>query len=122
MSKDGRVNLDTDGPFVVIVDTEYTGELFFGPYRSAAQAERCVRRFQRHGVEDYAIRSLQPGGYSVEWAKIAGRTHMKASWRCALLGHAWGQWIDGRWLRAYVVAERFVTCRRCGAEYPRSHP
>ena len=60
-----------DGPFVLIVDHDRTGPLYFGPFRSREIAEGAIRRVERLApAADWSLESLQPGSYAAEWCRM----------------------------------------------------
>ena len=60
-----------DGPFLLIVDDDRTGPLYFGPFRSCEMAERAIRRVERLALgADWSLESLQPGSHAAEWCRI----------------------------------------------------
>jgi hypothetical protein len=65
------MTMDTDGPFLLIVEHEHTGSLYFGPFRTIATIERMVARIERLApTADWSMESLQPGNFAPEWARI----------------------------------------------------
>ena len=60
-----------DGPFLMIVDHDRTGPLYFGPFRSREIAEGAIRRVERLApAADWSLESLQPGSHAAEWCRI----------------------------------------------------
>jgi hypothetical protein len=81
------------GPFLMIVDHDRTGPLYFGPFRSRGMAERAIRRVERLApAADWSLESLQPGSHAAEWCRIIAEGQGSGA-----IGEAW---------RRYAAAAR----------------
>jgi hypothetical protein len=60
-----------DGPFLVIVDVDRAGPLYFGPLRSREMGGRATRRVEcLASAAGWSLGSLQPGSHAAEWCRI----------------------------------------------------
>lgn len=60
-----------DGPFLLIVEHDSVGVLYFGPFRMYDRAEKMIARIERLAPSaDWSIEAMSPGSYAPEWARI----------------------------------------------------
>lgn len=59
-----------DGPFLLMVESDSQGTLFFGPFRTYERAAKMAARVERIAGECWSIEALQPGSYAPEWSRI----------------------------------------------------